>query len=163
MPTALGFELLLVFMIPLSVFIIGALWGRRAERLHFEDLNRREKLYADFPIYNWRKVPEDFEVSASAFVSGAVVISEDAGKRLLARFRNVIGGNIKSYETLMDRGRREACLRMFEQAKASGANAILNVRYDTADLTTQREKQAAPIGIEVLVFGTAVHLRKVDV
>ena len=163
MPTAPGFELLLIFIIPLSVFIVGALWGRRAERLHFEDLSRREKLYADFPIYNWRKVPEGFEVSASTFVSGAVVISEDAGKRLLARFRNVIGGNIKSYETLMDRGRREACLRMFEQATASGANAILNVRYDTADLTTQREKQAAPIGIEVLVFGTAVHLRKVDV
>ena len=163
MQMAPGFELLIVFVIPLSVFLLGALWGRRAERLHFEDLTRREKIYADFPIYNWRKVPQDFEVSTSTFVSGAVVISEDAGKRLLARFRNVIGGNIKSYETLMDRGRREACLRMLDQAKASGANALINVRYDTADLTTQREKQAAPIGIEVLVFGTAVHLRKVEV
>ena len=120
MPTAPGFELLLVFMIPLSVFLVGALWGRRVEKSHFAELNRREKLFADFPIHNWRKVPQEFEVSTSTFVSGAVVISEDAGKRLLARFRNVIGGNIKSYETLMDRGRREACLRMLEQAKASG-------------------------------------------
>ena len=163
MPTVPGFELLLVLMIPLSVFLVGALWGRRVEKSHFAELNRREKLFADFPIYNWRKVPQEFEVSTSTFVSGAVVISEDAGKRLMARFRNVIGGNIKSYETLMNRGRREACLRMLEQAKASGANAVLNIRYDTADLTTQREKQAAPIGIEVLVFGTAVQLRKVEV
>ena len=163
MPTAPGFELLLVFLIPMSVLAVGSWWGRLVEKRHFADLLRREKVYADFPIHNWRKVPNDFEASAATFVSGAVVISEDAGKRLLARFRNLIGGNIKSYETLMERGRREACLRMLEQAKAAGADAVLNVRYDTADLTSQRNNQTSPIGIEVLVFGTAVHLREVDV
>ena len=163
MPSVPAIELLILFLIPLSVFLVGALWGRRVEKAHFADLGRREKLYLDFPIYNWRKTPQDFEPSHASLVTGAVVISEDAGKRLLARLKNILGGNIKSYETLLDRGRREACLRMLEKAKAKGADAVINVRYETSDLTSQREKQASPIGIEVMVFGTALQLRKVEV
>lgn len=163
MPSAPTFELLILFMIPISVFLVGALWGRRVEKAHFADLARRELLFVDFPIHNWRKTPANLEALRSDLVTGAVVISEDAGKRFLARLKNLRGGNIKSYETLLERGRREACLRMLEQAKSKGADAIVNVRYETSDLTSQKEQQASPIGIEVMVFGTAVHLRKAQV
>jgi uncharacterized protein YbjQ (UPF0145 family) len=163
MPSAPSLELLILFMIPLSIFLVGALWGRRVEKKHFAELGRRELLFADFPIHSWRKMPDGLDALRSDLVTGAVVISEDAGKRFLARLKNLRGGNIKSYETLLDRGRREACLRMLEQAKSQGADAIVNVRYETSDLTSQKDGQASPIGIEVMVFGTAVHLRKAQV
>ena len=155
--------LLLMFLLPSGVFIFGALWGRRIEKRHFADLARREALYRDFPVLNWRKTPTGYEVSNATMVSGGVVISDDAGKQLLARFKNFLGGNIRSYETLLERGRREARLRMLEQARSEGADVVINVRYDTADLTSRRNDQSNPVGIEVFVFGTALNLRKVDV
>ena len=86
MQMAPGFELLIVFVIPLSVFLLGALWGRRAERLHFEDLTRREKIYADFPIYNWRKVPQDF---SRISLAGQVPQGSAKVPQKLRRFRKV--------------------------------------------------------------------------
>ena len=162
MSTVSGFEIFVFSTLPFLVLLVGGLWGRRAEKLHFADLLRREKIYDNFPIYNVRKAPSGYEPFDAGLVSGAVVISEDAGKRFLARLKNMVGGNIKSYETLLERARREARLRMLEQASAAGANAVVNVRYDTSDLSSQRETQASPVGIEVLVFATALKLRKVD-
>jgi len=156
----MGLEWVIVFVLPLAVFIGGALWGRRTEKLHFQDLSRREQAFENFPIYNWRRAPEGYDVIQTALVTGAVVISEDVWKRLLARLKNIVGGNIKSYETLMDRARREACLRMLENAKLNEADAVINLRYSTADMTTQADNRASPMGVEVFVFGTAVKLRK---
>ena len=45
-------------------------------------------------------------------VQGSAVISIDYFKRMLAALRNIVGGEVKSYETLVDRARREATLRM---------------------------------------------------
>ena len=99
--------------------------GRRNEKKHFEDLARREETHKTFLVQNWSKIPEGHVVSRADLVFGTVVISEDVWKRFLARLKGLVGGNIKSYESLMDRARREACLRMLEDAK---------VRFDFVDI-----------------------------
>lgn len=156
-------QVFFVVVVPLSIFIGAAVWGRLNEKAHLEDLARREESYKDFPIENWRKVPKGYQVTQGALVTGAVVISEDVWKRFLARLKALVGGNIKSYETLMDRARREACLRMLEDAKARGADAVMNVRYDSADIGSMSAQRSSPLGVEVLVFGTALNLRKAEV
>lgn len=156
-------QVFLVVVLPLSIFIGGALWGRLNEKSHLEDLARREENYKNFPIQNWRKIPEGYQVTQAVLVTGAVVISEDVWKRFLARLKSLVGGNIKSYETLMDRARREACLRMLEDAKVRGADAVMNVRYDSADIGSMSDQRSSPLGVEVLVFGTALNLRKAEV
>jgi uncharacterized protein YbjQ (UPF0145 family) len=47
-------------------------------------------------------------------VSGSVVVSVDYFKRFLAGLRTLVGGRVTSYETLLDRARREAILRCKE-------------------------------------------------
>jgi uncharacterized protein YbjQ (UPF0145 family) len=156
-------QVFFVVVVPLSIFIGAAVCGRLNEKAHLEDLARREESYKDFPIENWQKVPMGYQVTQGALVTGAVVISEDVWKRFLARLKALVGGNIKSYETLMDRARREACLRMLEDAKARGADAVMNVRYDSADIGSMSAQRSSPLGVEVLVFGTALNLRKAEV
>lgn len=156
-------EILFFFIVPLVVFIAGGIRGRFHEESHLADLARREESYKTFPIQNWGKVPDGYEVSGATLVFGAVVISEDVWKRFLARLKGLVGGNIRSYETLMDRARREACLRMLEDAKVRGADAVMNVRYDSADIGSMSGQRVSPIGVEVLAFGTALNLRKAQV
>ena len=72
-------------------------------------------------------------------VCGSAVISIDYFKRILAGLRNIFGGTVKSYETLIDRARREALLRMKE--KADDATMIINVRIETSTIgKTKRNK-----------------------
>jgi uncharacterized protein YbjQ (UPF0145 family) len=90
--------------------------------------------------------------------TGEVTIGSDAMKNWLAKWRKFFGGEIRSYETLQRRARREACLRVVEQARSEGYNALCNLRIDGADIVgaasnPRRRKQAAIVS--VLASGTA--------
>lgn len=64
----------------------------------------------------------------------------------------LFGGNVTVYETLIDRARREAILRM--KSNASNASEIINIRIETSSIS----KNAKSIGsIEVLAYGTAIY------
>jgi uncharacterized protein YbjQ (UPF0145 family) len=81
-------------------------------------------------------------------VQGSTVRSKHAGKDIVAGFKNLIGGELKSYTALLNESRSEAIDRMIEQARAAGANAILNIRFATSNI--------AAGAAEVMAYGTAV-------
>ena len=65
-----------------------------------------------------------------------------------------------SYESLLDRGRREAILRLKEAAFERGYNAVINVRLETSRLASSNRKGEGTAGVEILAFGTAVKFAK---
>ena len=78
-----------------------------------------------------------------ALVTGSTVISVDYFKRFLAALRNLFGGRVTAYESLLDRARRESLLRMKEQAAALGASMVFNVKYETASISKGRATPSA--------------------
>ena len=70
-----------------------------------------------------------------------------------------MGGRILSYEKLVERGRREALLRLKDEAAALGADFVLNVRFETMTIARNRQGQGVT-GVEVLAYGTAVRIDK---
>ncbi len=81
-------------------------------------------------------------------VQGSTVRSKHAGKDILAGLKNFVGGELKAYTQLLNESRAEAIERMLEQARAVGANAVLNVRFSTSNI--------AAGAAEVMAYGTAV-------
>ena len=68
--------------------------------------------------------------------------------------RNIFGGRVGAYESLLDRARREAVLRMQQEARQLGAETIYNVKYETSRIG---ENAAKGLGsVEVLAYGTAL-------
>ena len=142
---------LFVFLLLLGYFV-----GTFLERQHYVSIRQRERDLLKFPVVNFRSVPLSWRVDSSGLATGSVVVSVDYFKRFLAGLRVLIGGRVKSYETLLDRGRREALLRMKEQAIANGYDAVINVRLETSRLASANGQGTA--GVEILAFGTAVKL-----
>jgi uncharacterized protein YbjQ (UPF0145 family) len=97
-------------------------------------------------------------VASADLVQGSIVISVDYFKRFLAGLRAIFGGRIRSYEPLLDRARREALLRMTEDAVSRGFDAVVNVRLETARLASSRGNGKGTAGVEMLAFGTALEL-----
>ena len=89
-------------------------------------------------------------------VIGAVCVSIDYFKRFAAALRFLVGGRVAAYETVMDRARREAILRMKERAAAMGYEAIICVRIETARIANSRNDGKGTAGMEVVAYGTAV-------
>ena len=81
-------------------------------------------------------------------VFGSCVQMKHVGKDLRAMGRNVIGGESIPYTELVEEARRTAMNRMIEDAKKLGADAIIGMRYATA----QTMQGAA----EIIAFGTAL-------
>ncbi len=91
------------------------------------------------------------EYEVLGLVKGAVVQSKHMGKDFMASFKTIVGGEIKGYTEMLVEARKIATDRMEADAKAMGADAILNVRYGSSAIM-----QGAA---EVVAYGTAVKFK----
>ena len=92
-----------------------------------------------------REIREHF-----GLVQGSTVRAKHVGRDLMAGLKNIVGGELKGYTELLEDSRQEAIDRMLAQARAVGANAVLNVRFSTSSVS-----QGAA---ELFVYGSAVLL-----
>ncbi|OEY94100.1 metal-binding protein [Acinetobacter proteolyticus] len=139
----------LIFQIVLFLILFSVGWGfgRHIEQKHLRELDQKEKQLAHIRIDTNRFV----KTSAHGhMVSSNVVISHDYFKYVLATIRNFFGGRLVSYESVVERARREAVIRLKQEAHAMGANQIMGVRLSTTELGMQGGM------VEVFAYGTAI-------
>jgi uncharacterized protein YbjQ (UPF0145 family) len=151
-------EFVLFLLITISLLGVGFLVGGRNERKHIADIEVREQRYRELLVTDL-KTPLGFsEVTNGTLVFGQAVIGSDYLKTWLGNWRNLFGGEMKSFQTLMSRSRREARLRMVESAVNQGAAGVINVRFETSQIkvkTLRGKRSGLPIS-EMLCYGTAV-------
>ncbi len=148
--------LLFTFFLLLFTYVIGTILERR----HFKSIVEREEKFRGFPVVSFEALPAGWEVESADLAQGSIVVSLDYFKRFLASLRAIFGGRIKSYEPLLERARREALLRMTEDAIGRGYDAVVNVRLETSRLASSRGDNKGTAGVEILAFGTAVKLAR---
>jgi uncharacterized protein YbjQ (UPF0145 family) len=139
-----------------ALLAIGLLLGSLAERRHYRSLREREAALRHLLVFNERRPPADQAFRHATLVIGSVVIAEDYFKRAAAALKNLFGGRLTVYESLMDRGRREALVRMKEEAQRRGASMVFNVRFETAMLSENRPGRNALFSAEFIAYGTAL-------
>ena len=88
------------------------------------------------------------ELEMLGLVKGSTIQSKHLGKDIAQAFKMMVGGELGSYNEMMNEARALATKRMVAEAEALGADGIVNIRYASAAVM-----QGAA---EVLVYGTAV-------
>ena len=146
-------DIILRFGIPIGIIVLALITGTIIEKRHYQSIDSREKALSDIALLNGKEYPGDKPVIKSKFVSGSVVISYDHFKKFLAGLRMIFGGEVKSYASLIDRGRREAILRMKE--KCPDADLIVNTRIETSSISKGSRKTIG--SVEVFAYGTAIY------
>ncbi len=141
------------------VMLIGA-WisGGILERRHLKGLLLLESGSRGVLAVTIEDLPPNWHVESGELVMGNVVISQDYFKRFAASIKGIFGGNIRVFESLLERARREALVRMKGVAHARGYNTIINVRIETVRLASSRRDGKGTAGVEILAFGTAISL-----
>ncbi|MDI6448540.1 YbjQ family protein [Anaerobaca lacustris] len=81
-------------------------------------------------------------------VRGNTIRARNIGRDIMAKLRNVVGGEITDYTKLMGESREQAIDRMIEEAQGLGANAIIGIRFSTSEVMDS--------AAEILAYGTAV-------
>ena len=96
------------------------------------------------------RIPNREVAECLGLVRGNTIRARHAGRDILAMLRNVVGGEISDYTKLMGEAREQAIDRMLEEAEALGADAVIEVRFETS--------QVMGAAAELLCYGTAVRL-----
>jgi len=91
------------------------------------------------------------EVKGQCF--GLVVRSRGLGPNIIAGLRSIVGGEISEYTQLLEEARRHAVDRLVQNATAMGANAVLMMRFDSAEIGQTMS--------EIVAYGTAAVIEPV--
>lgn len=145
--------MLVVYGLPFLFFVIAGVAGTIIERRHYRSIREREAATAGLPVVTLRTLDGSRAVADARLVTASVVISHDNFKRFLAQVRKIFGGSLRSYESLLDRARREAVLRL--KAECPDAHLVMNLRLDTANISSVQGKKGLG-ALEVVAYGTAV-------
>ena len=144
----------------LLLLVLGYIAGSVAEKKHYRSIQRREKELLKLAVVTAEGSFPPGKVRESELVIGSAVISIDYFKRLLAILRNIFGGRVKAYESLVDRARREAILRMKKAAKDQGASMIINMRLETSTIGRNANKKKRVGSVEAIAYGTAIVMNR---
>ena len=138
------------------LLIIGLVVGRSVEAAHFRKLAVAEESLADILLSDMKRLPPNWQATDPALVVGEVVIATDYFKIVASGIRSLLGGRVRSYELLAERARREAVVRMLQNARQAGANAVWSVRIQTSTIHGNRQGKSG--GVEVMAYGTAMRV-----
>jgi uncharacterized protein YbjQ (UPF0145 family) len=87
-------------------------------------------------------------VRSLGIVRGNTIRARHIGRDIIAGLRTIVGGEVSEYTKLLAEAREQALDRMVEEARALGANAVVEVRFSTSEVMTG--------AAELLAYGTAV-------
>jgi len=146
------FSFILSFVGIIFLTLIGFIMGRIIEQRHFERLRQNEDALRHIRVLNIKTLPDNL-ASGGQLISGNVVIAFDYFKYVSGALRILFGGELRSYRSFLERGRREAIIRMQKQAQAIGFQAVYNVRFEFSIIG---QSPRGGSGIELLVYGTGV-------
>jgi uncharacterized protein YbjQ (UPF0145 family) len=151
-------DTLIAIVIGVVLLVVGFVFGSIGQSSHYRSIKRREAQYRDILVFNEKQPPQEFAGQKFALVCGTVVMGSDYFRQFVAGLKAIFGGRLGSFESMLDRGRREAILRMKEEARRMGAKAVFNVRLETSTLSyshNEGNRKAGLACVELVAYGTA--------
>lgn len=148
-------EDLIGIIIAICLTILGLVFGSWNEKNHYKKIVKAEEDLADIQVISEKEFERQYpnlNVKEYTLVTGGIAVACDYFKIIFASLQNIFGGNMSSYESLIDRARRAAIVRMKESAREHNATIIVQTRIETSNIGSGRK---SPI-IEAFSYGTAI-------
>jgi uncharacterized protein YbjQ (UPF0145 family) len=105
-------------------------------------------------IVTMNEVPGYRIVQVNGDVFGLVVRARNYFSNAGASLRTLTGGEVSGYTKLLTDSRNQARVRMWQEARALGANAVVAMRFDCNEI--------GEIMSEVTAYGTAVTVEPLE-
>ncbi len=153
-------EGLIIFILYAGIPALGLLGaflaGNWIASRHDDDLTQRARAVADIRMTDMKLLidPVNGPQPPSLMVS-EVTLGIDHFRGFLGNLKNIFGGEVRSYQTTLERARREVIMRLLEQAHAQGFNAVANLRINFVDISGNATKARKASSVSIIASATA--------
>lgn len=149
-------DLLYIFIVLTITYITGSI----IEKNHYRKIQQREIALFRQPCISFGSKGWSInkKIKKVELVTGECVISGDYFKSFIAGLKSIFGGRLTSLESVIDRGRREAIIRMREKARF--ASCIVNTRIESVILNDIYDSKNAVPQCAIIAYGTAITYEK---
>lgn len=147
-------------LIPAAAMVLFFIVGRLVERRHLAYLKQQEAALAHIRVEQLKTLPPNWiTTSEPVLVVGSVVLANDFFKMFISGLKKIVGGRLGEYERLIDRGRREAVIRMKQMAADHGCNVVWNMRLETSMINDSPGRNEGATSAEIFAYGTAINVK----
>ncbi len=145
------------FIIFLILVACGLIFGKIAEKKHYKSILEREEKYKNIVILSDKDLKNIKNIEGEGvLITRGPVVSIDFFKKLMSAFVNFFGGRMKSYETLLDRARREVILQVKQKTMEAWYNCVANLRIETSSISKNARQNVG--AVEAMAYATAVKI-----
>lgn len=146
------------FIFFIIITLLGLFVGKHIEKKHYASILEREEKYKNIVILSDKDTRgmKNIQDDNQLLITETTVVSIDAFKKLMATLVNIFGGRVKAYESLVDRARREAVLKVKETAYENDYNALVNLRIETSSIS--KGSKNTVWSVEALAYGSGVKI-----
>tara|TARA_Y100000768_G_scaffold260696_1_gene198554 strand:+ start:710 stop:1207 length:498 start_codon:yes stop_codon:yes gene_type:complete len=93
---------------------------------------------------------------SSTLLHVSICVGPSMGQIFFMWCKGVFGGRLHSYDVVLDYGRREALLRLNQQAKDLGCSSMVNIRIETSTVSFAKNDRSNTSSVEFLAFATGI-------
>ena len=93
---------------------------------------------------------------SSTLLHVSICVGPSMGQIFFMWFKSIFGGRLHSYDVVLDYGRREALLRLNQQAKNLGCSSVVNIRIETSTVSFAKNDKSNTSSVEFLAFATGI-------
>ena len=123
---------------------------------HEARLTQRSQAVAGIRMTDMKRLLDAVEgPQPPMLVVSEITLGVDHFRGFLGNLKNIFGGEVKSFQTTLDRARREVIMRLLEQTQANGYNAVANLRVEFVDISGNATMAQKAASVSILASGTA--------
>lgn len=145
------------FLIFIIIVLLGLYFWKRAEKKHYVSLLEREEKYKNIIVLSDKDIKNEKNIQSEwVLITEGTVVAMDAFKKFTAGLINIVGGRVKAYESLVDRARKEAVLKVKQAADELWYNAVINLRIETSSISKSTKKTVW--AVEAIAYATWIRM-----
>ncbi|MBT6971507.1 MAG: heavy metal-binding domain-containing protein [Euryarchaeota archaeon] len=141
----------LFLLFTVGPILFSWIFGNIYQKKKQEELGARVKAFGTDNLTTLKTPPA--QVSESGLLTANIIMSVSWWQKLLGGLKTIFGGQIRSWDGILDWARKEAMQRLREQASAKGFDNVINVRLETSEIQSSKGRNTA---IEILAYGTGI-------
>jgi len=154
--TYIAGPLVFAFAFPLFSWAIGRWYQGTLLNALNEQEKQQNAAFGGHLVGSTANKMTTLSAQSSVLLHTSIVVGPSMGQIFFMWIKSIFGGQLHSYDVVIQYGRREVIRRLQEQATHLGCSSIVNLRILTSTISFAKNQESKTSSMEFLAYATGI-------